>query len=167
MIRSARSGTIVALLAAVAACVHPSRAAYADSAPHVHELHAEPLRFATPAGERQIRVEIADDAAERAKGLMFREELAEDLGLLFVFEYAGRQSFWMKNTPLPLDLVFIAENGRVVAIRQGEPFSEIPISPEPPARFVLELGQGTAKKLGLRIGTRLLHPVIDEIHAVQ
>jgi uncharacterized membrane protein (UPF0127 family) len=128
-----------------------------------HELHPEPLVVETSTGERRIEVEIADETHERTQGLMFRQDLPQDRGLLFVFERTGRLAFWMKNTPLPLDLVFIAENGRVAAIRQGEPFSETSISPPNPARFVLELNRGQAAALGIRPGTRLRHPVIDAI----
>lgn len=137
--------------------------AHAQNDPMQHELHPQPLIAETAAGERQIRIEIADEAHERSFGLMFREDLPADRGLLFIFDRTGRQSFWMKNTPLPLDLLFIAENGRVAAIRQAEPYSTESISPPNPVRFVLELNRGQAAALGIRIGTRLRHPVIDGI----
>ncbi len=135
----------------------------AQQRPFEHELHPEPLVVETATGIHHITVEIADDPGERSQGLMFRQDLAPDRGLLFVFEGTGRQSFWMKNTPLPLDLLFIAENGRVAAIRQAEPYSTESISPPNPVRFVLELNRGQAAALGIRIGTRLRHPVIDGI----
>src|SRR5690606_16103581 len=101
------------------------------------------------------------DNSERAKGLMFRETMADDHGMLFIFDETRPVSFWMKNTPMPLDLVFIGEDGRIRAIRPGEPFSEAAISPGAPVRFVLELKRGTAAKAGMRQGDVLRHPAID------
>ena len=81
--------------------------------------------------------------------------------MLFVFEQAQPVGFWMKNTPMPLDLVFIGSDGVVRAVLQGKPQSEAVISPDAPARFVLELKAGTAEKAGIVEGTDLHHPVID------
>ena len=122
-----------------------------------------PLVAATSAGNADFSVEIADTDAERSAGLMFRRVMPDDRGMLFVFEATRRVSFWMKNTPLPLDLVFIDEDGIVVDIRQGVPFSEAAIAPRSPVRFVLELKAGTAQKAGIVAGDRLRHPVIDRI----
>ena len=69
-------------------------------------------------------IEIADDSSERSAGLMFRETMADDHGMLFVFEQTRPVGFWMKNTPMPLDLVFIGDDGIVRDILPGEPFSE-------------------------------------------
>jgi uncharacterized membrane protein (UPF0127 family) len=122
-----------------------------------------PLIVETAAGEREFSIEVADDNAERSRGLMFRRDLPETRGMLFVFEETRRVAFWMKNTPLPLDLIFIGEDGRVQAILPGEPFSEAPIAPRGPVRFVLEVHEGTAKELGIMAGDRLRHPEIDAI----
>lgn len=122
-----------------------------------------PLIAETSFGPRRFTVEIADDDVERARGLMFRRSMPDDRGMLFVFDETRPVGFWMRNTPMPLDLVFIDENGVVRAILPGEPFSEATISPGPgvPVRFVLELKRGTAAAAGIREGTRLEHPVID------
>lgn len=125
--------------------------------------HDEPLVIESDAGPRSFVIEVADEERERSAGLMFRRDLPKDRGMLFIFEKTAQRGFWMRNTPLPLDLLFIAESGRVVAIRKGVPFSEEVIAPIYPVRFVLELHEGTAARLGIRIGARLRHPLIDEI----
>jgi len=128
-------------------------------------LPVDPARLTveTTRGERSFSIEIADDGEERARGLMFRQSMADDHGMLFVFEESRLLAFWMKNTPMPLDLVFIAGNGRVIAILPGEPYSTAPIGPGEPARFVLELKAGTAQKTGITVGDRLRHPKIDRV----
>lgn len=110
-----------------------------------------------------LQIEIAETNEQRARGLMFRTDFPDDRGMLFVFERTGPLGFWMKNTPLPLDLVFIGEDGRVVGVLPGEPYSTDGISPGVPARFVLEVKRGIAEKAGIAEGVRLSHPRIDEI----
>ncbi len=122
-----------------------------------------PLIAETSAGERRFDIEIADDAGERERGLMFRQEMNDDHGMLFVFEDTREVGFWMQNTPMPLDLIFIGQDGRVRAVLPGEPFSTAVISPNTPIRFVLEVKAGIAEKAGIRDGDRLRHPVIDMI----
>src|SRR5690349_15951338 len=107
-----------------------------------------PLVVETAGGERSFTIEVADDTSERSAGLMFRENMDDDHGMLFVFPETKEAGFWMKNTPMPLDLIFIGEDGRVRGILPGEPFSEAVISPGKPVRFVLELKRGTADKAG-------------------
>lgn len=114
-------------------------------------------------GERSFTIEIADDQDRRSAGLMFRETMDDDHGMLFVFPETKPVGFWMKNTPLPLDLIFIGEDGKVRDILPGEPFSEALISPGVPVRFVLELKRGTAARAGIRSGVLLRHPVISRI----
>ena len=84
-----------------------------------------PLVVFTEGGERNFTVEIADDPAERQQGLMFREDMADDHGMLFVFGETQLVGFWMKDTPLALDLIFIGQDGRVRAVRRGEPEAEV------------------------------------------
>jgi uncharacterized membrane protein (UPF0127 family) len=119
-----------------------------------------PLVAVTGQGERNFSIEIADEPAERAAGLMYREQMADDHGMLFVFEATRPVGFWMKNTILPLDLIFIGPDGRIKAIKQGEPESEAVISPGEPVRFVLEVKAGIAAKDGLRDGDLVRHPAI-------
>ena len=125
-------------------------------------VHPEPLVAETDAGERAFNVEIADDPVERSRGLMFRQEMDNDHGMLFVFEESQPVGFWMKNTPLPLDLVFIGQDGKVRAIEKGEPFSEAPIAPGEPVQFVLELNAGTAAEAGIENGDLIRHPAISQ-----
>jgi uncharacterized membrane protein (UPF0127 family) len=132
----------------------------AQGEPMILPVDPVPLVAVTGSGERTFKVEIADKPAERAAGLMFREHMAADHGMLFVFEATQPVGFWMKNTILPLDLIFISQDGRIRAIRRGEPFSEATISPDEPVRFVLELNAGTAAREGIAEGDLVRHPRI-------
>ena len=120
-----------------------------------------PLVAETASGPHSFTIEIADESSERERGLMFRQDMDDDHGMLFVFPETKEAGFWMKNTPMPLDLIFIGEDGRVRGILPGEPFSEAVISPGKPVRFVLELKRGTADKAGIKDGDLLRHPAID------
>lgn len=112
-------------------------------------------------GRFAFHVEIADTDASRMRGLMFRQRMARDEGMLFLFERETPQSFWMKNTPLSLDMLFIAADGRVVGLaEQTEPYSTRPIPSGAPALAVLEVLGGTARLLGIRIGDRVEHPAL-------
>lgn len=122
-----------------------------------------PLVAQTAGGERSFTIEIADDQSERSAGLMFRESMDDDHGMLFVFSQTKPVGFWMKNTPMPLDLVFIGQDGKVVDILPGEPFSEASIGPNEPVRFVLELKRGTAEKTGIKEGDLVRHPAISAV----
>ncbi|MBL8583275.1 MAG: DUF192 domain-containing protein, partial [Rhizobiaceae bacterium] len=134
--------------------------AKADDRAMMLPVDPQPLVVQTGGGARSFTIEIADDGDERSRGLMFRETMDDDRGMLFVFEEQKPVAFWMKNTPMPLDLVFIDEGGTVRSILPGEPFSEAVISPGTPVRFVLELKAGTAARTGIRVGDRLTHPAI-------
>ena len=96
-----------------------------------------------------VTVEIADDASERARGLMFREKLDEGMGMLFVFEREGAHSFWMKNTLIPLDMIFIDKNKRIIQIEHAQPCHSEPCHsyvPKMPVKYVLEVnGNYTTK----------------------
>lgn len=131
--------------------------------PMLLPVDPNPLIVDATGGETEFTIEIADSNAERSRGLMYRQDLPKMRGMLFVFEDTRRVAFWMKNTPLPLDLIFIGEDGRVRTIGRGEPFSEAPIAAAGPVRFVLEVHQDTAAALGISAGDRLRHPVIDAI----
>lgn len=129
--------------------------------PMLLPVEPQPLVIETQGGEARFSIEVADEPAERARGLMFRREMDDDRGMLFVFAESGPRAFWMQNTPMPLDLLFVGEDGRVRAIEAGEPFSTDSIAPGVDARFVLELKAGTAQEKGIDIGDRLRHPLID------
>jgi uncharacterized protein len=135
----------------------------AEDRPMMLPVDPNPLVVGTSAGERSFRVEIADDMREREQGLMFRKQMDDDHGMLFVFDDTRDVGFWMKNTPMPLDLIFIGQDGKVRAIRRGEPFSPAVISPNAPVRFVLEVKAGIAEKAGIEEGDRIRHPTIDAV----
>ena len=100
-------------------------------------------------------VEVADTHAERSEGLMFREHLGESEGMWFVFENAYSYQFWMKNTFIPLDIIFVGEDMRVVDIIKAEPCTEEPCkryAPAAPARYVLEVNQNSSDRNGVRKG---------------
>ncbi len=110
----------------------------------------------TPAGERRFRVELATTPQQRARGLMFREQMEEDAGMLFLFDEMEVQSFWMKNTRIPLDMLFLDEEGDIVGIvENAEPLSLTSRSVGLPSRYVLELNGGTSRRLGLEAGQRV------------
>lgn len=124
--------------------------------------HPTPLIARTVDGEKSFSIEIATDPGERAVGLMNREKMDADHGMLFVFPEQQQVGFWMKDTPLPLDLIFIGQDGIVRDVEQGEPLSEMPITPGVPVRFVLELNAGTSARVGIVKGTEIRHPAINE-----
>lgn len=104
-----------------------------------------------------ITVELAVNTAQRRLGLMYRNELKPGQGMLFVFPEEKPQSFWMKNTKISLDIIFINASMRIVRIAENtKPFSEDKILSEFPAKFVLELGSGQAKELQLKPGGRMV-----------
>ena len=106
--------------------------------------------------DRCFNVEIADSHTERTKGLMFREELAQESGMLFIFDRSDIHPFWMKNTYISLDMIWIDDNHEVVWIAENIlPCSIDPcpvIEPQASSHFVLELNAGKAKKLNLTLG---------------
>ena len=110
----------------------------------------------TAAGVRLFQVELAETPAQRARGLMFRRSLAPDAGMLFLFPERERPTMWMANTWLPLDMLFVAADGRIVHLfANAVPRSRLTISSPRPARMVLELAGGTARRLGIAAGDRL------------
>jgi len=119
----------------------------------------EPLTIVTDTGEHKFLVEIADDDAKRARGLMFREPLADDRGMLFQFPVASEQGFWMRDTPSSLDIIYIDPRGRIVSIaKHTTPFSEVSIPSNGPANGVLEVRAGRADEIGAKPGDRVVHP---------
>ena len=117
----------------------------------------------TDSGEVSYRVEIADEPGERRRGLMYRTDLARDAGMLFIFESPGPRAFWMRNTPLPLDILFIDETGRVLNIAETTtPYSEARIPSEGDALVVLEVNAGEAERHGFGPGTQVRHPAFTD-----
>ncbi len=103
-------------------------------------------------------VELAQSPTQQARGLMQREFMADDAGMLFVFEKEGKRSFWMKDTLIPLDLLFIAEDGEITHIHHhAKPLDETRITSERPALAVLEINGGMADKLGIKPGDKVIY----------
>lgn len=122
-------------------------------------LRRETVVLVTKDRRIEMQAEIADTAQSRALGLMFRPTLADDAGMLFLYDEVGDIQMWMRNTYIPLDMVFITAEGTVRRIEhEAEPFSEIDISSGGPVAAVLELKGGAAARLGLAPGDRIEHP---------
>jgi uncharacterized protein len=102
--------------------------------------------------DKKIQVEVARSEKEQEKGLMFRERLGKDEGMLFVYEREGFLTFWMKNTRIPLSIAFISKNGRIVDIQDMEPFSLQSHVSAFPAQFALEMNQGWFQKNRIQVG---------------
>ncbi len=120
----------------------------------------EVLTIDTQAGPVRLNVEIADDEAERNQGLMNRAPLPDDRGMLFHFQTPEYASFWMRNTPSSLDIIFIGVDGRILNIADHTtPFSDAPVPASGVTRGVLELRAGQAEALGIRPGDRVRHRI--------
>jgi uncharacterized membrane protein (UPF0127 family) len=120
------------------------------------------LEIVSKTGVHVFSVEIADTEAVREKGLMFRKNLPEGQGMLFDFRSEQDVSFWMKNTYIPLDMIFIRGDGRILRIaRDTEPLSTALIPSGGPVRAVLEVIGGTAEKLGIAPGDRVAFPIFN------
>lgn len=116
------------------------------------------LTFYAPSGDtlQTIDVQIADTDAERKRGLMHKRSLGYDRGMLFIFEEVDSTGMWMKNTPLPLDIVFVAPDSQVINIvRRTTPFSEKSIEPTAPNKFAVEVRAGFAERYNLSDSSRI------------
>ena len=121
------------------------------------------VEIASKTGVHVFTVEIADNDADRAKGLMYRKELPEGRGMLFYFQRDQEVSFWMQNTYITLDMIFIRGDGRILRIAENtEPESTKIISSGGLARGVLEVPAGTAQKYGIAPGDRVSHPLFGK-----
>lgn len=124
------------------------------------DLRQEPLEIVTSSGRVKFVVEIADNDLTRTKGLMYRKALAPDRGMLFDFKSPRDVAFWMHNTYIPLDLIFIRRDGRVLSIaRNANPMDDTPIPSGGPVLAVLEIPGGRAAQIGVLPGDRVLHRI--------
>ncbi|MGN6500522.1 MAG: DUF192 domain-containing protein [Tsuneonella sp.] len=143
--------------AALAACsAQPVSGPTPAASPAVHPvsgLRVIPLTVARQNGRHTFRVEVASSEEEQAKGLMFRTQLGPDEGMIFPRNPPDYASFWMKNTPLPLDIIFIGVDGKINNIAANTtPYSLAPVSSEGLAKGVLEINGGRAAQLGIAAG---------------
>ncbi len=123
--------------------------------------------FRWQAGEARFAIEIADDEGERARGLMFRETMASGAGMLFIYEEPQQVAFWMKNTIIPLDMIFIGADGRVNGVHSMAVPGDLTAIPGPPETLmVLEVNGGLAGRLGLDVGAELRHPRLEQSTAL-
>jgi uncharacterized membrane protein (UPF0127 family) len=113
-------------------------------------------------GARSIPAFVCDTDAKRQEGMMFltAKEIKNTEGFLFVFPDAQPRSFWMRNTVLPLDIIYLDSSGKVLNIMKGKPFVKAGLASRGPSQFVLELKQGMADKFGIKPGSRLTIPKI-------
>ena len=118
-------------------------------------------------GSESLAVEVADTVGERAQGLMFREALDPAAGMLFVYETPKRASFWMKNTLIPLDMIFADETGRVTVVQSDAiPQDLTPIDGGEGVMYVLEINGGLAKRIGIAAGAEMRFDLIDPSKAL-
>ncbi len=123
------------------------------AAPAVVKLRTEPLEIVTAQGVAHFKVEIADTDGTRERGLMYRTSLKPDAGMLFIFTPAQPVYFWMKNTYIPLDMLFIDPSGHIANIAANTtPFSETPVPSAGAVTAVLEIAGGRAAQLGVKPG---------------
>jgi uncharacterized protein len=117
------------------------------------------LVLRTASGDHSFNIEVMVTNQERALGLMFRRSLPENSGMLFIYDPPQPATMWMKNTLIPLDMVFISADGRVHRIEENaEPFSEALIPSDGDIVAVLELNGGEADKIGLKRGDKVIYP---------
>jgi len=128
----------------------------------VRSAAQQTLEIASKTGVHLFAVEVVDNDADRAKGLMYRKNLPEGRGMLFDFHRDQEVSFWMQNTYIPLDMVFIRGDGRILRIEENtEPLSTRLIPSGAPVRAVLEVIGGTTRKLGIAPGDRVASPIFN------
>jgi uncharacterized membrane protein (UPF0127 family) len=123
-------------------------------------LPTSPLTIESGAARHAFTVELATTGTERDTGLMHRNTLAADRGMLFDFQREQPVRFWMRNTFIPLDMIFVRANGQIAAIAENTvPHSEKPVGAPQPVQAVLELAGGTAARLGIKPGDVIHHPI--------
>lgn len=105
-----------------------------------------------------LHVEIANTPAQRQRGLMFRKSMPEDHGMLFIFPSDQLLSFWMKNTYIPLDIAYIAQDGTIEEIHHMTPLSLNPIQSDHYVRYALEVNGGAFKAMGIVVGDKAVFP---------
>ena len=145
------------LAVAVAALPTGCTAPVADpaAAASSQEVALEPVTVTTARGVVRFEVEVARTPEQQARGLMFRTGLADDRGMIFPFDTVRPASFWMRNVPIPLDIIFIRKDGTIARIAEAVPFSEELVLSGEPVALVLEIRGGLAAELGIAEGDRV------------
>jgi len=147
-----RCGCLVLIFLSLAGCERPKEP--------LPQVRPTPIpKEAMKVGDRTIQVEIAKDKATRTRGLMFRDFLEKDAGMLFVFDEAAYHRFYMKNTHIPLSIAFVKEDGTIISIHDMEPFDEKARHfPKRKALYALEMNQGWFEEAGIGPGDRVELP---------
>ncbi len=128
---------------------------------------AEAVELRGDWGQARFSVEIADTAESRARGLMHREDMARSAGMLFIYDHPTSPSFWMRNTLIALDMIFIDPTGRVGHVHhEAVPLDETPIPGGDNVLMVLEINGGLARALGIGVGSEMRHPRLAQDSAV-
>jgi uncharacterized membrane protein (UPF0127 family) len=148
-------GTAAAPPAAAAPAQTPAAPAQTKPAPP-YDMQFDTVQMIIK--DQAFVIEIADDEAKVARGLMYRKSMDENHGMLFVFDKPDTYSFWMKNTLIPLDIIYIDADGKVLEIHDRKPLDETGKAPEKPALYVLELNENRAKAIGLKPGDKIAIP---------
>ena len=160
MTRQKKRRTALILVVAGVVAAFPVAAQQAASAGQCNADHVD-LRW--PGGQARFTVEVADEAAERSKGLMFREHMASASGMLFVYDTPQRATFWMKNTLIPLDMIFADTTGKVTRVHANAvPEDTTAIDGGEGVQYVLEINAGLARRMGISAGAEMRHPLIPE-----
>ena len=150
--------------AAAIICLVPLAAASAPGVDATAKLPLSTVVIDSGHGTMRFQVELAADPASQEKGLMFRTRLAPDAGMLFDFHAPDFQTFWMKNTAIPLDMIFIRADGIISSIAaNATPYSETPIPSHEPVRAVLEINGGRAAQLGIEAGQRVHNAIFGNM----
>lgn len=128
--------------------------------PQLQQFATAPLTIVSASGPHRFTVELAESPAQMEQGLMFRRSLAADAGMLFDFKQPTMAIMWMHNTLIPLDMLFVDQQGLIVNIAQrAVPESDATIGAAAPVRAVIELNGGTADRLGIKPGDRVLYSI--------
>ena len=136
-------------------------ACHTQAAPSM-TLHTGAVRFETPRGPWVVRVEIADTDASRQRGLMFRRDLPPDHGMIFVFQSTEEHGFWMHNTYIALDLIYLGEDRKVLGVVTAAPETDTIRSVHQPSRYVVEVSAGEAAAHAVGPGTRAVFVDVPE-----
>jgi len=147
-----RALTTLAFAALAAACTAPATG---------QEAQMNLPRVALSAGMHRIDAQVAQTTEERTIGLMFRKEMPQHEGMLFIFEQPSIQCFWMKNTLLPLTAAFVADDGTIVNLADMKPLVTDSHCSSKPVRYVLEMNQGWFAKKGIKPGAKLAGPPFE------
>jgi uncharacterized membrane protein (UPF0127 family) len=156
MIRADPMLRLLVVVVAVLVLLVPVAEATVACDPNEIEIVAEPVNLT-------FTIEVSDDPEEQARGLMFRSALPADSGMLFIFDPPRPASFWMRNTMIALDMIFIDDTGRVESIAErNDPYSERVSSSLGDVRAVLEINGGLSRQLGIVPGAQVIHPAFQE-----